>query len=295
MKRMVSVLLAVLALSCVLPPDARAEELLIPVGEVIGLELQDSTVVVAALDDVLGGAAREAGLQVGDEIQKVNGAAVESADDIRRALEQCGDEVELLVRRGEKQYRLRIKPTKTEDGLRLGVYLRQGIAGIGTVTYYDPSSGEFGALGHGVSTTRGSLLEMTAGNAYAATVQSVRKGKSGQPGQLRGNVSDAQPVGLLRKNTSRGVFGTTRQGWRGQPLPLADYEEITVGGATVLSDVNGKGTCEYSVEILKIYPENRPDWRNFLLKVTDPALLEQTGGIVQGMGLRYNRDNTGNP
>ena len=283
MKRFVNGLAALLALLCVLPLQSRAEELLIPVGQVVGLELRDSTVVVAALDDSLGAAAREAGIQPGDEILRVNSTQIRSVEDVRAALDRCDGSVDLLILRGEKQRRVSMKPVKTEDGLRLGLYLRQGIAGLGTVTYYDPSTGAFGALGHGVSTSRGELLAMTEGSAFPGQVASVRKGKAGQPGQLQGSVTPEIPVGILKKNTARGVFGISRRGWTGQPLPVASYDEVTAGPAVIRSNVEGDQVREYSVEILKIYPENRPDSRNFLMKVTDPALLEKTGGIVQGM------------
>ena len=166
---------------------------------------------------------------------------------------------------------------------KAGIYLRQGIAGIGTVTYYDPDTGRFGALGHGVSCPRGRLLKMTRGSAYTGTILSVKKGTCGHPGQLRGSADPDFPIGTLKKNTPQGVFGIARPGWPGQPLPVAAFDEVTTGKAVILSTVTGDVPREYSVEILKIYPKDRPDCRNFLLKVTDPDLLETTGGIVQGM------------
>ena len=122
---------------------------------------------------------------------------------------------------------------------------------------------------------------MKSGSAYEARVLSVVRGRSGDPGQLKGEAGNA--CGELLRNTPQGVFGVNRKGWPGEPLPVAAYEEIRTGAASIRATVQGSSVREYSVEILKIYPEDRPDGRNFLLKVTDPALLEATGGIVQGM------------
>ena len=277
-----SVTLAVL-LFILVPLDARAGELLIPVGKVIGLQLSDSTVTVAAFDDVLGTAAREAGLRIGDEIVTVGGQQIGCAEDIRLALSSCGSPVELTVRRSGKTHTLHMSPSDTGDGRRLGIYLRQGITGIGTVTWYDPDSGTFGTLGHGVSGPKGELLNMTEGLAFDAQVISIKKGKAGEPGQLKGTAELPKSCGRLLRNTPQGVFGISREGWPGEPLPVADYDDIQTGPATIRSTVAGETPQEYSVEILKIYPEDRCDNRNFLLKVTDPELLAETGGIVQGM------------
>ncbi len=175
---------AVVLCAMLLPQPVLAAESLIPVGRVIGLELQDDSVMVAGFDDKLCENAKKAGLQVGDEILKVDDTPVDSTDDVRSALQHCRGDVELLVERDGKELKLTMAPRETGDGKRLGVYLRQGIAGIGTVTYYDPETGEFGALGHGVNNAKGKILTMTAGNAYDGRVQSVTRGKVGAPGQL---------------------------------------------------------------------------------------------------------------
>ena len=124
---------------------------------------------------------------------------------------------------------------------------------------------------------------MTGGSAYDAFVESVKRGKAGAPGQLRGCADSPQECGELLKNTPQGVFGKTAQSWEGAPVPVAAYEEVTPGPATIRATVQAGEPQDYSAEILKIYPRDRSDGRNLLLKVTDPRLLEATGGIVQGM------------
>jgi len=124
---------------------------------------------------------------------------------------------------------------------------------------------------------------MVSGSAYQASVVSVRKGACGNPGQLMGTLQDAEPIGSLYKNTSRGIFGITDKGWSGDLMPLGSAKDVRTGAATIRSTVQGNSVQEYSVEILKVYPNTGATGRNILLKITDPQLLNITGGIVQGM------------
>ena len=281
MKRHISRLSIFFVLLTLLPVRTLAAQYLVPVGQVIGLQLYNDTVTVAAYDDVLGGAAKAAGLKIGDRIVKINDMSIASAEDVRSALDSGEGILNLTVSRGGKQRAVTLTPTQTKDGPRMGVFLRQGIAGIGTVTWYDPDTGAFGALGHGVCDSTG-LLNMTRGSAYEASVTEVKKGRSGDPGQLKGTARSLEPIAPLLRNTAQGVFGVTTRGWRGEALPVAEYSQIHTGTASIRAQTCGQ-VQEYSVEILKIYPQTRSDCRNFLLKVTDPELLRATGGIVQGM------------
>lgn len=269
------------ALFLTLPVQARAAEYLIPAGNIVGLQLRSGTVTVVAYDENLGANARSAGLKIGDEILSVDEKAVSSADDVRSALESCNPSVQLTIRRDGQEKDLTMTACQTADGPRLGIHLRQGIAGIGTVTFYDPETGLFGTLGHGVCDGKGKLLSMAEGTAFEASVSNVKKGRCGEPGQLKGSAGNE--LGILLRNTPQGVFGITNHGWAGEALPIADYGQIRQGPAIIRATVTDGPPREYSVDILKIYPEDRSDGRNFLLKVTDPKLLETTGGIVQGM------------
>ncbi len=264
-----------------IPTSALAADMLIPVGQVVGLELHNNTVTVAALED--GSAAQSAGIQVGDRLLSVDNHAIQTTEDVRNALNQSQGSVRLTVQRGDELATIRVEPSITPEGPMLGIYLRQGVTGIGTVTYYDPATQTFAALGHGVNDATGHLLQMTTGNAYAARVVSVRRGKSGEPGQLIGSLSGSDPLGVLKKNTAQGIFGTTRQPWKKQALPVCSADSVRTGSATILSTVSGDTPREYSVEILKVYPAARQNGRNMLIRITDPTLLETTGGIVQGM------------
>ena len=283
MKRFLHRTAATLLCIVLLSPTALAVQELVPVGDVIGIELTDGTVTIVAFDESLGTASQAAGLQEGDTIVTIDGEKVTCAQDVRSVLERSDGMVELSVLRDGKEKQLTVTPNVTAQGPKLGVYLKQGITGVGTVTWYDPQTGNFGALGHGVNRQDGCLLEMDSGTAYRATVQSVIKGTAGDPGQLMGAMADITPIGKLTKNTVQGIFGKTSAGWSADPLPVAQKQQIQTGPAVIRSTVKGAQAQEYSVEILKIYPNSDSTGRNMLLKVTDPALLTATGGIVQGM------------
>lgn len=256
---------------------------LIPVGKVVGLELQNGTVTVAALEDRAAAANGETGLQPGDMLVSIDGKQIRCSEDVRRAMEQSDGYVKLEVLRKGKPLTLELTPQITGEGPKLGIYLRQGVNGIGTVTWYDPETGTFGTLGHGVNDASGKLLQLERGKAYDAQILTIKKGKSGTPGQLMGAIDGSEPVGELTANTEQGVFGKTQTGWDGSQLAVAEKDEVKTGEATILATVAGDQTQEYSVEILKIYPKSRQTGRNMLLRITDSRLLEATGGIVQGM------------
>ena len=266
-----------------LSPKVLAAKLLIPGGQVIGIRLENDTVTVAAIDEALGQNAKNAGLQPGDRILQVDDTRICSPQDVKDALAHSDGQVELSVLRSGKEKHLRLRPAITENGPKLGVLLKQGVTGIGTVTYYDPDTQNFAALGHSINDPDGQPAAMESGSVYPATVLSVKQGKSGKPGQLLGALRNYEPAGALSKNAPQGIFGTAPALCREQPLPTATNSEIHTGSATIRSTVAGEDTQEYSVEITKIYAQSRPTGRNLLLKVTDHRLLETTGGIVQGM------------
>ena len=270
----------------VLPVKAAAAEL-IPVGQVIGLQLYNDRVTVAAYDDILGGTARSAGLKIGDQILEIDGKTVACAEDVRGALQSSEGEVSLTVRRAGKERQLRFSPANTEDGPKMGVFLRQGIAGIGTVTFYDPQTGAFAALGHGITDVdTGKLMPLSRGSVMAASVKAVKRGASGSPGELRGDFDLTRDLGSLYANTECGIFGVLPEENRpeavGEAIPVARRAEVHTGKAVILANCKGDEVCTYEIEIEKLYGGSAPT-RNLLLRVTDPTLIALTGGIVQGM------------
>ena len=282
MKRFAKITAFLLLCFNLLTFNASAKEL-VAVGQAVGLELRDGTVTVAAFDEKLGAAARDSGLEAGDIIVSIDGRSIRSAEDVRAALTTSKGTVAICARRDGEEFTCKITPEITFDGPKLGLYLRQGVTGVGTVTWYDPQTGAFGTLGHGVNNSSGQLLKLVEGSAYETDIAAVRKGTAGTPGQLMGCTGSRKPIGTLTANTAKGVFGTTQIPWDGEVLETAAWNEIRTGEATILSTISGNLVQEYSVDILKIYPKSKQAGRNLLIKITDPALLEATGGIVQGM------------
>lgn len=262
---------------------------LVPVGHTIGIKLFAEGVVVIGLAEVETGSGvltpgADCGLRVGDVIEAANGQEVESSEQFA-ALLQCGGLVRLDVSRDGKELTLAAEPVLGTDGTwRLGAWIRDSMAGIGTVTFYDPATGSFGALGHGITDTdTGLLMPLGDGSVMHASVKAVKRGSAGEPGELKGNFDLAHDLGELYANTEQGVFGSMDSGvyTEGDAVPIARADEVHLGPAVILSNVSGEDVTAYSVEILRVL--DGTGTQNLLLQVTDPALIEQTGGIVQGM------------
>ena len=265
-----------------------AEEL-VPVGHTIGIKLFAEGVVVIGLAEVETGSGvltpgADCGLQVGDVIEAANGKEVESSEQFA-ALLQCGGTVELDVTRDGKDLLLSAEPVLGQDGTwRLGAWIRDSMAGIGTVTFYDPATGSFGALGHGITDTdTGLLMPLGDGSVMHASVKAVKRGSAGDPGELKGSFDLAHDLGALYANTEQGVFGSMELSelTEGDAVPVARVGEVRLGAAEILSNVSGNSVERYDIEILRILDDTGS--QNLLLQVTDQALIEQTGGIVQGM------------
>lgn len=257
---------------------AASSEKLIPGGNTVGLQLQTDGVVVAEVMPEC-----QAALKKGDYIVAIDNQAVKTADEIQNLLAETDqNDVAIRVVRGGKP--MQFLAELVADG-KLGVYVRDSLAGIGTVTYFDPQTGDFGALGHGVSDQQTlELLNTSGGTVLPAQILSVKKGKAGAPGQLQGAASSLEPIGTIEKNTDHGVFGTMDNVYNGKdPVDVVPNAQIEPGHATILSNISGTNVQEYDVEILRLYPTEKASGRNLLLQVTDPELLQATGGIVQGM------------
>jgi len=264
-----AVLLAVL---CAAPVHA-LPKMLIPGGNTIGVKLYTGGLLVTGFEEV--SAAREAGLKKGDVILRVDGEEVHTAAALRQCLED--EQVVLTVLRNGKEADYCVMPRQQQ----LGAYVQDSVAGIGTVTYYDPDTGAFGALGHGVCNADSELLvPVEAGVAVKSYVAEVKKGQTGTPGELKGKFDVEQILGEIRKNDAHGIFGTLTVPIEGKPIAIGGAE---TGPAEIWSNISGDSVQVYSVEILKLYPHAEETGRNLLLQVTDARLLKTTGGIVQGM------------
>ena len=278
----IQALLLVLVLLCIPLQRAEAAEgrRLVPVGEVVGIQLETQGVVVARAE---GGKIRP-----GDVIVEMNGKQVSSGEDIRAIAEglEPGENVDITVLRDGKSLCISRAVTSQADGTAvMGLWLRDRISGIGTVTYYDPENGSFGALGHGITDVDcGLCLPLRSGFITESGVSAVLKGAAGAPGQLCGGLEPDKALGDLSANTTRGIFGSVNEnGWSPeQAIEAAEPSETVLGAAEILSTVEGEEPQRYGVEIVRLY-SGSADGRDMMLKITDPRLLEKTGGIVQGM------------
>lgn len=284
------------------PARAAEERMLVPVGHTIGIKLFAEGVVVIGLAEVDSQTGKatpgaDCGLQVGDVIEEANGREVESSEQFAAIL-QCGGTVDLAVNREGEDLTLAAEPVLGPDGTyRLGAWIRDSMAGIGTVTFYDPETGAFGALGHGITDSdTGLLMPLGDGSVMNAQVKAVKQGTAGEPGELKGSFDLTRDMGTLRANTAQGVFGTM-EAWdfveEQTAVPVASRDQVHTGAATILSNVSGDIVDEYTIEVVRVLDGGTS--QDLLLEITDQRLLEATGGIVQGMVVSYNRDNTGNP
>jgi len=233
--------------------------------------------------------AEACGLRSGDVILRCGEESVTSTEQFQALLQENGEAVTALqIRRAGDQMFLSVEPERNEQGVYcIGVWIRDSMAGIGTMTYYDPDTGVFGALGHGITDVdTQQLMPFSNGAILPSTVKAVKQGKAGAAGELRGDFDLSGNLGDLCANTSCGVFGTMEENcvrWQeGKAIPVARNDEIKPGKAMILANVEGDTVHEYEIEILKIIP-NAGDGRDMVISVTDPKLISVTGGIVQGM------------
>ena len=274
--------LTALVLSLLLCAQALAAmpEYLVPGGSTAGIKLYTGGLLITALDE--DAPAQRAGLRAGDTILKIDGTRVSSVQVASLRL-SSGKSVCLSVRRGEKQAEFYLTPEKTETGYRLGISVRDNISGIGTITFFDPETGVYGALGHGVAgLTSAQPITISGGVLVPSTVTDVKKGVRGTPGELHGSFDVANPLGSISQNEPHGIFGKLTALPQSESVPVADASQIHTGAAVILANVDGTETREYCVRIDKLYPQAE-NGRNLLITVTDERLLEKTGGIVQGM------------
>ena len=266
----------------------------VPLGRAVGIKLFSDGVLVVGLSDLeaqTGGKSpgQRCGLRAGDVITHINGQEVDTIEEVQTILKEDGDQpLTLRTSRSGKMLQMTTQAIQNSQGnYQLGVWLRDSMAGIGTMTFYDPESGTFAALGHGINDVdTAQLMPLESGSIMYASVADVKKGLSGAPGELHGTFDVEQDLGTLFANTQRGIYGTLTGDYfsgSGTPVEVASHDEVKPGPATIYSNISGEEVEEFEVEITLVYPDSEGETRNMMIQVTDPKLLEQTGGIVQGM------------
>lgn len=268
------------------------QRILIPGGKSLGIAVATEGMVLVGTSDLgsLASPARAAGLKPGDIITEVDGQQVRSAEELLALLE-AGEPAALTVVRNDREKQFSLTPAADpRDGrARIGAWVRSSTAGVGTLTFIDPGTGRFGALGHAISDVdTGILMPIADGAIYESEIVRITKGEKGLPGELVGDfLTDERKIGTVEKNNITGIYGSySAADLSGLPypegLPVGTREEVHPGQAEILTTLDD-GVHSYAVEIERIEPDSGSPERSFLIRVTDEELLERTGGIVQGM------------
>ena len=267
----------------------------IPGGEAIGLRLYTSGVLVVGMSEIVGtdnksySPYKDSGIQEGDMIVKIDDKAITCTSDLITKVNECnGNSVEITYVRDGNNYITEIKPTKTEENeYKLGLWVRDAAAGVGTITYYDPESQMFGALGHGIlDIDTDQLIDIAKGEVITSKILSIVKGEKGKPGEVQGSIDNGKVIGVVYKNTNFGIYGKLTdvsliEG--GKTLEVMPRDEVKLGKATIICTLDNNKREEYEIEIEKLYTSTNRNNKNMIIKVTDKRLLEKTGGIIQGM------------
>ncbi len=268
---------------------------LIPCGNPIGIYVETDGILVlgsgriTGLDGLNYEPTRDK-LKSGDYILAINGVEVNRKNDFVDLIQECnGKDITLLVRRNKDQMSVRVSPVKTASGsYKIGAWIRDNTQGIGTLTFIS-TDGQFGALGHGITDIdTGLLMDVKLGSIYTAEIMSIIKGKEGEPGELIGMIrqSDKYKIGSITNNTYQGIFGKIGyeydEGLKMEPLEIGLKQEVTRGKAYIRCNVDEKIT-DYEINIESVDISNSNHSKGIVIRITDPRLLELTGGIVQGM------------
>ena len=232
--------------------------------------------------------AQTAGIQEGDIILSINGEKISSKKQLTKLVESsAGQPLSLVVRRGEQLTSLHLSPVRSSlvNSYHLGLWVRDSSAGIGTMTFYDPNNGCFAGLGHAIcDVDTGQLMPLSQGEIVEASIIGVHAGKSGSPGQLQGAFVANRSIGSLYTNSYNGVYGRLlSQPVDAQTIPMAQCQEVRQGPVKILTTVSGQKPQLFDACIEKLSLSQDEPTKNMVLRITDPDLLELSGGIVQGM------------
>lgn len=275
----------------------RDSKRLIVGGQCIGVTLHTQGALVVGMSEisdesgVAKNPARDAGIQPGDVIMKVDGIEIENADHMMKILNNLNSQQTVieLLRKGEKEEVTATPIKDAQDGkYRLGIWVRDSTAGVGTLTFYDPDTKMFGSLGHAITDVdTKEKLSVKDGEIVESDIIEIKPGEKGEPGEIHGSFLSNKPIGQISKNTNFGIFGSMYQPLKNDvykdPVEIASPDEVKEGPATILTTLDNKGVCEYNCEIVRINQQTDPEPKGMILKITDEKLLQRTGGIVQGM------------
>lgn len=269
----------------------------IPLGNLAGVKLYTSGVLVVGMSEIEGvdnnkyKPYENSGIEEGDMIVEIDNTAITCTTDLINTVNKsAGKELCIEFVRDGKTEKCNMTPTKTEENeYKLGLWVRDSAAGVGTVTFYEPSTQMFGALGHGITDIdTDKLIDIASGEFVTTKIVNVIKGEKGKAGKIQGAIENSQNIGQIYKNTPFGIYGKLKNISSisidtSKEMEVAYREEIKTGKAKILCNLDNQSVKEYEIEIEKIFVNNSYDNKSMLIKVTDKELLNKTGGIIQGM------------
>lgn len=264
----------------------------IPMGKAIGMKLYTDGVLVVGMSEIEGKKPYESsGIKEGDRIVEINHEKIENTEDLMSTVNKSnGNEIEVTYMREEDTMTTSIKPIKSQDNqYKLGLWVRDAAAGVGTMTFYEPSSGMFAALGHGITDIDTcELIDIANGELVTTNILSIVKGEKGNPGEIRGTIENGVNIGNIYKNTEFGVYGNITDKTKlnikqDNEMEVALRSEVHTGKAEILCELDDGKIEKYEIEIQKLFTNNNEDNKSMVIKITDERLIEKTGGIIQGM------------
>ncbi|QYR24196.1 SpoIVB peptidase [Paenibacillus sp. sptzw28] len=272
----------------------------IPGGQTIGVKVKSAGIMVVGHHQVVNAKGTKlspgeaANLQLGDLIVRINGKYVNDVHKVAEMAEEAGrskQPLQLSVKRGTHHFQTKLSPVfDSEDrAWRLGLYIRDSAAGVGTLTFFAPDQGVYGALGHVITDMDTQTpIEVGEGQILQSNVTSINKSQSGEPGEKRANfIKESKVLGNIERNTPFGIFGKMKElpshSYNEKPVPVAFAEEVKEGPAQLLTVVNGQKVERFDVQIVHVAHQSSPATKGMVIKITDSRLLQKTGGIVQGM------------
>lgn len=267
----------------------------IPVGKAIGMKLYTKGVLVVGMSEIENEEKikekpyENSGIEEGDSIIAINNEEINTTDElIQQVNNSNGESLKIKYVKNDKILETSIVPVKTKEDYKIGLWVRDAAAGIGTLTFYEPSTNMFMSLGHGIiDIDTEEIVDISRGELVTANILSIIKGEKNKPGEIKGSITKGVAIGDIYKNTKMGVYGNVKNmqyiDTTYNEMEVAERSEIKTGKATILCQLDSGAPQEYQIEIERIYLNNNIDNKSMLIKITDEELLNKTGGIIQGM------------
>ncbi len=287
LKKLKSFIAILIIATFIMPQSILAySEYIVAGGENIGLQINNNGIIVAGfykIGDVYPG--YDANLNKGDTIVKVDGKEVKTIDDFITSIKDSNQRsLKLVYRRNKKEETTTLNLINDEGVVKTGLYVKDMVSGIGTLTFVDPETKLYGALGHEViESSSGTMMNVKDGKIYNSNVTGIEKSVRGEPGAKNANVDSNDVYGNISENTISGIFGNyTKEINKDKLYKVTGYKDIKLGEAKIITVLDGNEKKEYSINILKVNNEKN-DNKNILFEITDQELIKKTGGIIQGM------------